>query len=647
MVLSFVPQAKAAGFNDDPKDLPTVTVSNRTTNPCSNGLGIQCWSPSISNVSAGDIVSVQIYFHNTGSQPVGNVSLFMSPQTTGSTTSQTFSGGVKVNGATVASGSGSVSLNSSQTLTFISGSVLLMKTQGTTNEIVLNENDLFSGAGVAIGSVGTGWANQGTIRARFQVSNNGSGGNSCFINSFTANGSSYATINQGNSANLAWATTGCTSASISSFGNVSLSNSGYSVTPSYTTTYTLTAYGSNGVAQTQNVTVNVNNNYNNICDATLTVDQNNINQGSSTILRWTTSGMTSSPTIYPNVGSQGYSGSAYISPQVSTTYTLTAYGCGTSYTRSVTINVNTNIVIPTNNKSQVITTVANVTGGSQAKLNGIVIPNTTYGTTSAWFEWGLNGNSLSNTTYGQIAQNNSSSNYYSDNISGLASGRVYYYRAVAKNQNGVVYGEIVRFQIPVINNPTVYVPPKVVTITNTVTANSAPSLLELRVDSNYNTMCVEGIIDYTIYYRNVSNQVLQNAVLRFTNPKEVTFLSASRGSYEVVDRILTIPLSNIAVGEQGTITVRASINNNAVNGNLTVTTASVVYTNSITKAQEDAIAYSLITISDTCPSNLGASSVGFGAFLPHTLLGWLLIILVIFILTILGRHFYYRRPPIA
>ncbi len=67
-------------------------------------------------------------------------------------------------------------------------------------------------------------------------------------------------------------------------------------------------------------------------------------------------------------------------------------------------------------------------------------------------------------------------------------------------------------------------------------------------------------------------------------------------------------------------------------------TAQVVYTNTATKAQESAIAYSLVTVSEDCPNILGASATGFGSFLPDTLIEWLLLILIILALIVLGRQ---------
>jgi hypothetical protein len=147
-------------------------------------------------------------------------------------------------------------------------------------------------------------------------------------------------------------------------------------------------------------------------------------------------------------------------------------------------------------------------------------------------------------------------------------------------------------------------------------------------------------MNYTVTYKNVSSQTLQNAVLRIAHPKELTFINSSRGDYEVVDRTVTIALGDIPVGGSGTIQVSARVNSSAVIGNLAVTTATVVYTNTTTRAQEDAIAYSLITVSNDCPTNnnLGASAFGLTSFFPQTLLGWLLLILVILALIVIGRQ---------
>jgi uncharacterized repeat protein (TIGR01451 family) len=235
-------------------------------------------------------------------------------------------------------------------------------------------------------------------------------------------------------------------------------------------------------------------------------------------------------------------------------------------------------------------------------------------------------------------------------VSGLVPNVDHYYRAVVQNQNGVAYGDIVRIPRPItaVANTTTTVTSRPTVTTTTrqsdlVIANSQPSLLELRVESTYDRMCIGGDMDYTITYRNISNTRLDDTVLQVQLPKELTYANASRGNYDAQLRTLTIDIGTVQPDEQGTVTVRARVNDLAIRGNLSVMTATVVYTNSSTRAQEDAIAYSLITVSDDCPNLLSASVFGFGSFLPDTLIEWLLLILIILALIVVGRNLYKKK----
>ncbi len=151
-------------------------------------------------------------------------------------------------------------------------------------------------------------------------------------------------------------------------------------------------------------------------------------------------------------------------------------------------------------------------------------------------------------------------------------------------------------------------------------------------------------MQYTVSYQNISTTTLKDAVLRITHPKDLTFEASTLGTYEVLDRAVTINVGNLAPNQSGIVVLTFKVNSDATQGELTVTTASMVYTNPATTAQEDATAYSLITVSNDCPtaSTLGASAFG-TSFLPHTLLEWLLLILVILALIILARQLYKKN----
>ena len=125
-------------------------------------------------------------------------------------------------------------------------------------------------------------------------------------------------ITAGASATLTWATTNAGSVTIDQgVGAVTPVEGGsVSVTPSTTTTYTLTATGEAGsISVMPGIT------------ATLSADPFQIASGESTTLEWTTSGATS-VTIDQGVGAvtpvEG--GSVSVTPSATTAYTLTATG---------------------------------------------------------------------------------------------------------------------------------------------------------------------------------------------------------------------------------------------------------------------------------------------------------------------------------
>ena len=138
---------------------------------------------------------------------------------------------------------------------------------------------------------------------------------------------------------LSWTTTGATQVSISGVGAVT-PNGSTTVTPTQTTTYTLSATGSDGKTVTAPITVTV---------ATGTIPQvvvfvatpQNIDAGSSTKLCWQVTGATNI-SIQPGVGSNlNANDCATVSPNATTTYTLTATNATGQIQANATVNVGT------------------------------------------------------------------------------------------------------------------------------------------------------------------------------------------------------------------------------------------------------------------------------------------------------------------
>jgi len=151
------------------------------------------------------------------------------------------------------------------------------------------------------------------------------------INSFNANKSSFET---GETAILTWTTTNASSVTISpGIGAVAASGS-TTVTPAATTIYTLVASGKSGspVSSTATITVMPR------VPPSLSVGQATIQSGKSTSLSWNAPGAIH--VLITDVSNAGISGTIQVSPDKTTTYTLTAtYIDATAQSVSATVYV--------------------------------------------------------------------------------------------------------------------------------------------------------------------------------------------------------------------------------------------------------------------------------------------------------------------
>ena len=151
------------------------------------------------------------------------------------------------------------------------------------------------------------------------------------INSFSANKSS---IEAGETAILTWTTTNASSVTISPVAGTVAASGSTTVTPTATITYTLVAKGKSGNSVSSTATITVMPRV----SPTINISQSTIKSGQSTSLSWNAPGAIQ--VVITDVGNVGISGTAQVSPDKTTTYTLTAtYIDGTTQSTSVTVNV--------------------------------------------------------------------------------------------------------------------------------------------------------------------------------------------------------------------------------------------------------------------------------------------------------------------
>ena len=165
-------------FNTSGADCATVRVRNTTQGIPSNGVGttgcdsLSAWTTSAVSANPGDIISVAIYYHNTGTVTATNTKIKVSSGSSmaagyNHTVSANIAGG---NGG-YASGGATINLTQPQTLQFLPGQTQWYD-NGNNPHSVSGDQNLFNGTGVLAnndGVVSPYWADQGTLVVKFKV----------------------------------------------------------------------------------------------------------------------------------------------------------------------------------------------------------------------------------------------------------------------------------------------------------------------------------------------------------------------------------------------------------------------------------------------------------------------------------------------
>jgi PKD repeat protein len=184
------------------------------------------------------------------------------------------------------------------------------------------------------------------------------------------------TIISGSSSLLTWSSTNTTSCVASNSWTGAHATSGSeTVSPTITSTYTLTCTGPGGTDD-KSVTVTVNQ----PPTVTIAVDPTTIDYGSHATLSWSSTNATSCVASDAWTGAQSTSGAVTVSPTITSNYTLTCTGVGGTTSQSATLTVNPPPV-PTLTFSANPTTIIS---GSSSTLNWSSTDASTCSATDAW-----------------------------------------------------------------------------------------------------------------------------------------------------------------------------------------------------------------------------------------------------------------------
>ncbi len=290
-----------------------------------------------------------------------------------------------------------------------------------------------------------------------------------------------------------------------------------------------------------------------------------------------------------------------------------------------------------------ITTLASNVGQTSARLNGLGLSlDPLYST--QYFEWGATP-SLGITTLNRNISREELSPFF-ESLFSLTSGTIYYYRAVTTNRYGTSHGDITSFRtlspsVIIDNPPVAYRNTTVVTNTRSGVGASQTSLVFFSVNQDEKTVRRGSIIEYAVNYKNTSSRDLRDVVLRISIPKELEFIETSRGYFGDENSAVVTNIDDLNSQEEGSVLVTVKVTNDVEINKIFVVTANLAYTIVDNGNQEEVFAYAKSMVENGSNVELGALAFLFGdGFLPKSLLGWLLLILLLSLVILTVRKAY-------
>ncbi len=279
------------------------------------------------------------------------------------------------------------------------------------------------------------------------------------------------------------------------------------------------------------------------------------------------------------------------------------------------------------NQFVVTTVLATSKTSTTARLNGIAVNMNS--ATTGYFEYGTSV-SLGRTT---SAQNLGSSGQisFADTITGLTPNTIYYFRAVGSNTSNVIRGDIRVFKttkLSVIPSPVVNTPPASPTI-----STEQGEILEITNDNDEVTRGDK--IKYLVIFRNNSTENFENTKIVVQLPNEIDFISSNFGKVDS-DNTVTFDADMLIPNQVGSMTITGQVNGKAEEGAILVTTVAMTYNIEDSTTEQDEIAY--VTNHVIAGNELAAASVFGDGFLPKTLIGWLILLLIVMAVIVFGKR---------
>lgn len=254
----------------------------------------------------------------------------------------------------------------------------------------------------------------------------------------------------------------------------------------------------------------------------------------------------------------------------------------------------------------------------------------------------------------------------SQRIENLEEDEIYYYRAVLYTKDGIVKGDKYRFRtlsnnsgfddssLPVVESTTVVDTTSSgsgSTSSTTSTTSTVPEKTIVTTGGNDNlALSLENgddevrqgdTVTYEIKLENISGVELENLVLIFEIPEEMTVMSvAGAHSSERGDEI-QMSIGDLKPGEDESIKITGRMRGNSSDDQV-IARVDAIYGVGDIRNQEIASAFDIDEYNGINNAALGASAIGAG-FLPNTLFGWILVMILLVGLIYVARWYFYHR----
>ncbi len=291
---------------------------------------------------------------------------------------------------------------------------------------------------------------------------------------------------------------------------------------------------------------------------------------------------------------------------------------------------------------------------NSAILNGTYVANAANAT--CWYEYGRTaGLGKQTRTY-----NVNGFGSCTHNFTNLASNTQYCVRAVIQTQFGTDRGATKCFNTlqgtiriggpgPTPRPPVVTVVEEDETEIDLLSLGLGLSLVRLEIDNDEDVVTRGDNVEYVIEWENISELDLEDLGLKVVMPNEIQITNISRGRldadtntiYFTIDELDGVDAEDNESGDSGRMTVSGVVGRGTI-GNLLTAEAELAYDNPVNDAQENARDFDL----DEYGTRIAGQTASVFGLTNITFLGWLVILLGLFIIFLVARWLYLEREEL-